>query len=711
MPITSTAGRLLVDSALPEPLRDRSRVLNKKATSELLTRMAREHPEEYRDVLFDLGRLGHQASFWSGGNSFGLAHMRQASGGMAMRAELAEKVKSIYRNPNLSDRQKEEMAVELASGYQDKLEKSIFDESVAEKNPLAAQVVSGARGNKMNLRSIRGADLLYVDHRNRAIPVPILRSYSQGLTPAEYYAGTFGARKGVLDTKSAVSEAGFAAKQLVQMAHRLLVTDKDADEYDGVLRGIPVPTDDPDNEGALLAHDVGGFPRNTTLTADVLARLKEQDINRIVVRSPMVGGPSSGGVYGRDVGVREKGYVAPTGDFAGIAAAQSLSEPLTQATLGSKHSGGVAGAAKGVSGFKLVDKLIQVPKAFVGGAAHAQLDGRVQAIQPAPQGGTYITVNGQRHHLAQGYDPLVKRGDDVEAGDVLSDGIPNPAEIVKHKGVGEGRRYFMDVFRDAYKRSGITTNRRNIELVARGLIDHVRLTDEMDHYSPDDIVSYSRLEHNWKPREGTTAVTPARGAGMYLEKPVLHYSIGTKLRPSVIKELQHFKVDQVHAHPDAPPFEPEMIRGMETLTHDEDWMTRFLGAYVKKNFLAGVHRGDKSDEAGTSYVPSLARGVSFNSQTNLVHGYKPEPRQDAVPAPTPPPATTTLHRAPSPTQTPLPFDRPAPPSLYSSFKSASISGDRPLEPGRTDDDDADDSASARARDHALPGHVLDGRTA
>jgi len=413
------------------------------------------------------------------------------------------------------------------------------------------------------------------------------------------------------------------SKQLNQVAHRLIVTGKDYATQPKYLIGLPVDIDDPDNEGALLAHDVGGYKRNTILTPKVIADIRSKGIKRLLVRSPIVGGPEDGGVYAADLGVREKGTLPPIGDYVGIAAAQALSEPLSQAQLSSRHSGGVAGAAKGVSGFKLINQLVQVPKHFKGGAAHSQEDGKVQDVRPAPQGGHYVIINGKQHYVGTGYAVKVKPGDFVEAGDVLSEGIPNPAEIVKHKGIGEGRRYFTEVFRKACQDSGITAHRRNVEILARGLIDHVRLNEEMGHYVPDDTVPYSRLEHFYQPREGYEILEPNRAKDMYLERPVLHYSIGTKVRPSVIKNLQEFGVQNVVVHKEAPPFQSEMIRGMENLAHDPDWMTRFLGSYLKKNLLAGVHRGDVSDEAGTSYVPALAKTQDFGRQGKTV-GYKIE---------------------------------------------------------------------------------------
>ena len=223
-------------------------------------------------------------------------------------------------------------------------------------------------------------------------------------------------------------------------------------------------------------------------------------------------------MYARDVGIRERGGLAPLGDYVGLAASQALSEKLSQGQLSAKHTGGVAGADKAVSGFAHINQLIQVPKTFKGGAAHAQLDGKVSSVVDAPQGGKYITIGSEQHYVPHGLDPHVKVGDTVEAGDVISDGIPNPAEIVQHKGIGEGRRYFVGAFGDAYRNSGMSSHRRNVELLARGLIDHVRVTDEFGDHIEDDVVPYSshREKLEAPARSHHVVGLPSRASGQML---------------------------------------------------------------------------------------------------------------------------------------------------------------------------------------------------
>jgi DNA-directed RNA polymerase subunit beta' len=623
--LQTSVGQLLVNDALPREMRDYTRKLDKKGINNLLQSVAEKYPDEYKEISHRLSTLGHQVAYRTGGFSFGLEDLAVPPETQAIRQELQTKVQQILADPKLDDEAKNRLLTKSLTARSKEFESSLYDSMLRNKNPLATQVQSGARGSPGNLRSIIGGDLLYEDHHGRPIPVPILRGYAQGMSPVEYWASSFGTRKGVADLKFATQEAGFFGKQLNQIAHRLIVSanDHDVDKPEHQFRGLPVDSDDPDNEGALLAQDVGHFKRNTVLTPRMLREMKAKGTDRILIRSPLVGGPPQGGLYARDVGVRDRGGLSPVGDYVGMAAAQALSEPVTQAQISSKHTGGVAGAGASVSGFKYINQLVQVPKTFQEGAAHSTEDGKVGAIWNAPAGGKYLMINGVRHYVHPNHEVKVKVGDTVEAGDVLSDGIPNPAEIVRHKGIGEGRRYFTKAFKDIYSASGIKAHRRNIELVARGLINHVRLTDELGDYVADDVVPYDVLEHAYKPRNGHEVLDLRRAVGKYLERPVLHYSIGTKVRPSMLDEMRRFKVNTVVVHDNPPPFEPEMIRGMESLQHDPDWMTRQLGSNLKKSLLTASHRGASSDELGSSFVPPLARAVDFGRK-GLTKGWDPK---------------------------------------------------------------------------------------
>lgn len=618
----STAGQILVNELLPEEMRDYHRTINKKTLGSLLADVAKNHPDRYREISFKLGQLGRVAAYRTGGQSFGLRHLRQAVSAKHARLDLQEKIDELLDRDDVDEKTLNEELIRLAGKVQATQQDEIFNESKAEDNPLAHQLEGAGRGNKMTLASMRGSDLLYQDYKGNIIPVPVMKSYSQGLTPLEYWAGTYGARLGVISTKLATADSGFLGKQLAQISHRLVVTGDDEEGEPKTLRGLPVDVTDADSEGALLAYPAGEYPRNTVLTPKILRALENKGIKKILVRSPAVSGSPDGGVYAKDIGMREFNRLPAKFEQIGLSAAQALAEPLSQSALSQKHSGGVAGTTNSVTGFDRINQLIQIPKTFKGGAAHSTMDGIVQSIEPAPAGGHFISVNGTKHYVAKGFNPLVKKGDKVEAGDVLSDGEPNPALITQYKGLGEGRRYFIDTFQKAMRESGLRTHRRNTEILSRGLINHVRMQDEYGQYAPDDVVPYSTLEHNYEPRPGFRAVSPSEAVGKYLERPYLHYTIGTKIRPSMLENMREFGIRSVDVHDDPPPFEPEMVRGMSNLQHDPDWMVRMFGSGLKTSLLRAVHRGGTSDEAGTSFVPSRARSVDFG-RVGLVQTPKP----------------------------------------------------------------------------------------
>jgi len=210
----------------------------------------------------------------------------------------------------------------------------------------------------------------------------------------------------------------------------------------------------------------------------------------------------------------------------------------------------------------------------------------------------------------------VKPGDRVDAGDILSSGIPNPADLVRHRGIGAGRLDFVQIFQNAFKDSGMPANRRNIELLSRGLVNHIRVNDldGVDNALPDDIVEYSAVERNYKPRYGFRVTKPTASIGKYLERPVHQYSIGTRITKKMANELRDRGVGDITVHDDPPPFSPVMVRAMEQLTVSPDWQTRLGGSYLQRGLLEALHRGRGSTPTSVSYIPGLAVGKGFGEK-------------------------------------------------------------------------------------------------
>lgn len=609
--LKTTIGQLLVNEHLPERLRDYSRPIDKKTIRTIFENLAAEGHDTYRDSNLKMHQLSGDIMTTHGRQaSFSLDDFRTPEEVKVLHREMGGLIDGIFKGPGTHD-EKNARIIETVDKFRDPITKANYESGIRESNPLALQVLSGSRGNVQQFRSLRGGDLLVVDHKDRPIPIPITNSFSEGLDPVQYWAGAYGARKGAVSTKFATPKSGYLGKQLSLAAHRLVVTEKNC----GTANGITVPANDLDNEGAVLAREVNGVPAGTILTPRMLKDLGDQ---KIVVRSPITC-HSEGGVCQHCSGVRERGGFSPVGDNIGIAAAQAISEPIGQGQLSVKHGGGQAGGKSAKSGLDLITQLVSVPTNFQGAASISQHDGRVMSIEDAPQGGKDIVISGQKGTLPQHWVPddqqlTIKKGDEVEAGDVMSNGIPNPAQIAEHKGIGEGRRYFVDIMRKALDEGGYGAHRRNIELLSRGLVNHVRITDldGPNDTVPDDVTEYDGIARNYTPRYGFKSLHPKDSVGLYLEEPALHYSIGTRVTPRVSKSLQDNKVDAVKVHAEHPSFVPEMTRAMETLAHSDDWMVRMGGLYgVKRSVLKSVQRTSESQGHGTSFIPSLAQGVEF----------------------------------------------------------------------------------------------------
>ena len=598
----TTMGQLLINEALPPELRDYTRTIDKKSIRELLRLVADQYPERYNEVTQALMKLGADVVTHHGHEaSLSLDSLKIGSNAAAIRRAVEAGVRR-----RLEQGADESEIVKFVGRHMEPMREANYKEQLKARNPMAKQVESGAKGNKSQFAAVNVGPLLVMDHRDNVIPVPLLHSYAEGLDPVEYWAGSYGDRKGMVDLKFATPKGGFLGKQLALAGHRLIVTEHDC----GTANGIPVDASDPDNVGALLAHKYGSHGQNTVITPKISKQLKRH--KTIVVRSPLTC-QAKGGVCSRCAGVRERGGFPDIGDNIGIAAAQAISEPVSQSAMSSKHSGGIAGAGPTAAGFDAINQMVQVPKTFKNGAAIARLDGVVNSIAKAPQGGTFIHIGEERHFAPPGMKVHVKKGDVIEAGDVLSEGLPNPAEIVRHKGIGAGRWHFMRYFRDTLRASKISANRRNIELLARGLINHARITDPdgPPDTLPDDVVEFNTITRGYTPRPGTRTVAPYKAKGMYLEEPILQYSIGTRITPRLAKEFKQYGVAKVKAHSDVPSFQPEMVRAMETLAYAPDWMVQLGGFHLKKQLLRSVHRGVGTKEHQESFIPSLARGVEF----------------------------------------------------------------------------------------------------
>lgn len=279
-----------------------------------------------------------------------------------------------------------------------------------------------------------------------------------------------------------------------------------------------------------------------------------------------------------------------------------------------KHTAGMTTSKRTYSGLGTITQFTQSPEKFKDRATVSELDGRVEDIQDAAQGGKYVTVGGVKHYIPAGHPVEVKTGDTVEAGDFLSEGLGDAEDIVRHKGLGAGRLYYANRLHKILADSGAKNDKRSIEILARGALRHVRITDDDGYgqYLPDDVVDYNILQDTYKMPETVRIAKAKDSIGKYLQAPALHYTIGTKITPKVAKDLEENDMQDVYVDDKEPQFKPEMIR-LRTASHtNPDWMASMGTSYLTKQLNESAVKGDETNvQSNTDYRPRLAYGKDF----------------------------------------------------------------------------------------------------
>lgn len=278
-----------------------------------------------------------------------------------------------------------------------------------------------------------------------------------------------------------------------------------------------------------------------------------------------------------------------------------------------------SGAAQGrrtYAGLDWLARFVQVPDNFPDRAPLAEVDG-VASIEPAPQGGTYVKVGEHTHYVPQHLQVLVKNGEQVEAGTQISDGIVRPDDVVRIKGLGEGRLYYARRLKQMLDDGGTAADPRQAEIVARGAVNHVRLktADDFKGYLPDDPVRYNDLLDQWEEADDSEDVRPELASGMYLQRPALHYSIGTRLTPSMTKKLKSVGVEKIRVSKAEPPFDNEMMRLQTQAYANPDWLASQQTSYLGRQLSDAARRGqDTNVKSNTHFAPPMAYGVEFGQK-------------------------------------------------------------------------------------------------
>jgi DNA-directed RNA polymerase subunit beta' len=591
-------------------------VLDKKGITNLFSKLVELEPDNYSKIASDLTRLGFEIATRQG-TSITLKDLVSPIN----TKELYDKFDAFQVKVNKTDDSQNVKNQRIFDKYNTMMEdvnKHILDDGLKTNKSLAKIILAGSRGSPAQYRSTIATQGIVVDADGLPkMDIPVKSSFAEGLTLPEYLVTSFGTRSGEVVKKIGVAQGGYSSKQFSRALMNLQITEHDC----GTTNGISVSTTDKDSVGAYLAATVGGYKRNNEITAKMLNDIKGHDIDKILIRSPMTCRASNNSHFGAVcqlcVGKREKGLPAPD-SYIGLVAATAVSEPLTEYAMKLRHGGGAATSLGGASGFKMINQLANIPKTFLNKAPLAQEDGVVTDLHHASAGGYFIKINSTEYYIGVGLEPRVKVGDHVEQGDVLSSGLVDPSEVVQYKGIGEGRKYYAQAMKRAFDEGNLGVNRRNFELIARSAIDHVKINDNegLGNFLPDQIVSYSALEKSYVPRANSKDIRSDLAYGKYLEAPVLHYTIGTRVTSSVIEALKEHGIESVQVNDDPPNFEPHMVRLLDVPEHTDDFMHVLYSTNLAKRFSNAVNEGASSDVNGPSPIPGLAYGVGFGEHSN-----------------------------------------------------------------------------------------------
>jgi DNA-directed RNA polymerase subunit beta' len=441
-------------------------------------------------------------------------------------------------------------------------------------NRMYDWVKSGARGNWDQFKQMILAPILVSDSYGKPVPIPITKSYSEGLDIGSYWAAMHGARMGTIGRVQGTMQPGMLSKQMSNVSMRQVVVGEDC----GTENGVTMSLDDRDVLGRYMAasiklgvrggKDKGTIPRNTLIDTAIISRMKNNKIDSVKARSPLKCEYGEG-ICALCYGTNTSGDLFQLGTNVGIMAAHALGEPATQLSMSAFHGGGVVGA-RGTSrdSFKRLQQLLAMPKTLPGAAVLATTSGEVEKIDKDPAGGWNVMVKGMRHYVPGRQDLLVKKGQPVRPGESLSSGPKNPHELLERTNMATVQRYITDEIYDIYRDEG-PVRKRNIETFVRSLTNLSQVKDPGDHpnFLPGDYVPTSEVN----------------AFNKKLDSKKLKIDVQPVLKSVAMLPLE-----------------------LET-----DWVARMNGGYLKRTLIDAAAEGWQSRVHSTHPIPAMALGAEF----------------------------------------------------------------------------------------------------
>ncbi|MGN1300194.1 MAG: DNA-directed RNA polymerase subunit beta', partial [Clostridia bacterium] len=372
--------------------------------------------------------------------------------------------------------------------------KEAMKNNFSKENPMFMMSDSGARGNLDQLKQIAGMRGLMASTTGKTVEIPIKSSFREGLDALEYFISAHGARKGLSDTALRTADSGYLTRRLVDVSQDIIVREDDCGSTDG-LEVYDIKDGNQIIEkmeerllGRYPLHDIKNpktgeiiVDTNTLITEDLADKIVAAGIDRVEVRS-VYGCRTKHGVcakcYGMGLASRKE---VDIGDTVGIIAAQSIGEPGTQLTMRTIHSGGVAGVADITQGLPRVEELFEARKPK-GVAIITEISGKVSIKDEKKRKEVVVTSkdDSKTYVIPFGSKLKVKDGDILKAGDQITEGSKNPAEVLAINGPEGVFEYIVAEVQKVYRNQGVDINDKHIELIARQMLKKVRVEDNGD---------------------------------------------------------------------------------------------------------------------------------------------------------------------------------------------------------------------------------------
>ncbi|MGV1034423.1 MAG: DNA-directed RNA polymerase subunit beta' [Microbacteriaceae bacterium] len=514
--VETTLGRALFNEALPADYPFVHEVADKGQISAIVNDLAERYPKT--EVAATLDRIKDAGFYWAtrSGVTVSLSDVLTPTAKkdiVAGHEKQAAKVVDSYEKGLITDAERRQELIEIWTKATDEVAEAMRA-AFPEDNTINRMVTSGARGNWLQVRNIAGMRGLVNNPKGEIIPRPIISSYREGLSVAEYFIATHGARKGLADTALRTADSGYLTRRLVDVSQEVIIREENC----GTTKGLDFVIAEADASGVLVRDDNvenSVFARSLAADAvdakgmvvaeagsdvgDVLIdQLIAAGVTEIKVRSVLTCDSEVGvcaQCYGRSLAT---GKLVDIGEAVGIIAAQSIGEPGTQLTMRTFHTGGSASADDITQGLPRVQELFEArtPK---GASPIAEAAGRITIDETEKQRKVILTPDNGDEPIA--YNVLkrsklhVADGEHVEPGTQLIEGTVDPKEVLRVQGVRTVQKYLVDGVQGVYRSQGVPIHDKHIEVIVRQMMRKVTVVDHGEtEMLPGELVDRQKYQ-------------------------------------------------------------------------------------------------------------------------------------------------------------------------------------------------------------------------